>query len=134
MKLLGPVYLRVWRARIVTVCMKNSNLLHYIKCHITVQLWLYIKINVTWLINNNIRYHFNLIWLTDSRCTMTKGRRRKKWYFWVVPTTKWPPPPLVVVKVPLFLWEIFYLLRIPWYGKIIEQIGNWNFHPLPNLN
>ena len=29
----------------------------------------------------------------------------------------------VVVKVPLLLWEIFYLLRIPGYGKIIEQIG-----------
>ena len=39
--------------------------------------------------------------------------------------------PLVVVKAPLFLWEIFHLLRIPWYGKIIEQIGNWNFHPSP---
>ena len=35
----------------------------------------------------------------------------------------------------LFL-GIFFLLRIPWYEKIIEQIGNWNFHPLPlpNLN
>ena len=31
---------------------------------------------------------------------------------------------LVVGKVPLFLWEFFYLFRIPLYGKIIEQIGN----------
>ena len=23
---------------------------------------------------------------------------------------------------------------IPWYGIIIEQIGKWNFHPLPNFN
>ena len=60
----------------------------------------------------------------------TKRRRQKKWYFWVVPTTKWPNPPSCGQSTT-FLWEIFYLLRIPWYGKIIEQIGKWNFHPLP---
>ena len=40
-----------------------------------------------------------------------RGDVKKKWYFWVVPTTKWRPPPLV--KVPVFLWENFLLLRIP---------------------
>ena len=71
------------------------------------------------------------VYLVCKYFLVSEGRRQKKWYFWVVPTTKWPttPPPLpVVVKVPPFLWEIFVLLRIPWYGKIIEQIWEWNFY------
>ena len=57
----------------------------------------------------------------------SKGWRQKK----VVPTTKWLDPPPSCGQSTTFLCEILYLLRIPWYGKIIEQIGNWNFHPSP---
>ena len=39
----------------------------------------------------------------------------------MVLTTKWPTP----------LCGKFSLLRIPWYGKIIEQIWKLNFYPPP---
>ena len=57
------------------------------------------------------------------------GRRKKKWYYWVVPTTKWPTPPPSCGQSTTFLWEFFYLLRIPWYGKIIDQIWKFFFNP-----
>ena len=61
-----------------------------------------------------------------------RGGVKKKWYFLVVPTTRWPnPPPPSCGQSTTFLWKFFYLLRIPWYGKIIEQIGKWNSPPPP---
>ena len=61
-----------------------------------------------------------------------KGRRKKSGTFgWCPPQSGAPPLPQLWWKYQFFLSKIFFMLRIPWNEKKIDQTWKWNFYPPP---